>query len=96
MFSFIGPAANHIGHALSRSSAGFRFDQQGQTIDENDNWGGTSRLVSAFAQTGAFSIAAGSKDAALLVSLPPGVYTAQVSGVANTTGVALIEVYEVR
>jgi hypothetical protein len=31
----------------------------------------------------------------LLINLAPGAYTAQVSGVAGTTGVALVEVYEV-
>jgi hypothetical protein len=31
----------------------------------------------------------------MLVTLSPGIYTAQVSGVGNTTGVALLEVYEV-
>jgi len=36
----------------------------------------------------------GSKDAALVLELPPGIYTAQVSGVGNTTGVGLVEVYE--
>jgi len=35
-----------------------------------------------------------SLDAVLLVTLPPGIYTAQVSGVNGTTGVALVEVYE--
>jgi hypothetical protein len=38
---------------------------------------------------------AGSKDAAMLVSLPPGVYTAQLSGVGGTSGDGVIEVYEV-
>jgi hypothetical protein len=37
----------------------------------------------------------GSKDAVLLLTLNPGTYTAQVSGVGNTTGVALVEIYEV-
>jgi hypothetical protein len=27
--------------------------------------------------------------------LPPGTYTAQVTGLNNTTGVALVEIYEV-
>ncbi|MCX6933142.1 MAG: hypothetical protein NTZ29_10720 [Verrucomicrobia bacterium] len=35
-----------------------------------------------------------SRDAALIVTLAPGNYTAQVSGVNDTTGVALIEIYE--
>jgi hypothetical protein len=30
-----------------------------------------------------------------LITLPPGAYTAQVSGASGDTGVALVEVYEV-
>ncbi len=61
----------------------------------NDNWGGGSSLAAAFNQVGAFALAADSRDAALLATLEPGNYTVQVSGVGGTTGVALIEVYEV-
>jgi len=50
---------------------------------------------SAAALIGTFAVADGSKDCALLVYLPSGSDTAQISGVANTTGVALVEVYEV-
>jgi hypothetical protein len=65
-------------------------------VQGNDDWGGTAALANAFAQVGAFSLAAGtSRDSALLVTLAPGSYTAQVSGVGNTIGVALVEVYEV-
>jgi hypothetical protein len=62
---------------------------------ENDNWGGTGALSAAFGLVGAFPLDAVSKDAVLLVTLPPGSYTAQVSGVGGTTGVALVEVYDV-
>lgn len=72
------------------------FNQQGQPIEQNDDWGGTEKLSAAFAQTGAFPLAANAPDAALLVTLKPGVYTAQLSGVADAVGVALIEVYEVQ
>ncbi len=44
---------------------------------------------------GAFALGAGSQDGALVLTLPPGAYTAQVSGVGNATGVGLVEVYEV-
>ncbi|MSU48169.1 MAG: PKD domain-containing protein [Opitutus sp.] len=64
-------------------------------IGANDNWGGTAALAAAFDNVGAFQLAGGSKDAALLVTLQPGNYTVQVSGVGGTTGVALVEVYEV-
>ncbi len=53
-------------------------------------------MARVFDQVGAFSLSADSKDAALLIALPPGNYTAQVSGVGETTGVALVEVYDVQ
>ena len=62
-------------------------------INENDDWTDPA-IATAAARSGTFAIAAGSRDAALLVTLQPGSYTAQVSGVAASTGVALIEVYE--
>jgi len=43
----------------------------------------------------AFRLASGGRDAALVVTLPPGSYTVVVSGVGDTSGVALVEVYEV-
>ena len=36
-----------------------------------------------------------SRDAALLVTLPPSVYIARVTGVGGAIGVALLEIYEV-
>jgi hypothetical protein len=68
----------------------------GQTsVGTNDNWGGTAELTAAFTQVGAFALPATSRDAAILVTLQPGNYTVQVSGVGGTTGVAIVEVYEV-
>lgn len=65
------------------------------TVAENDNWGGTTALKDAFGAVGAFGFSSDtSRDAAVIVSLEPGSYTAQVTGVGNTTGVALVEVYE--
>lgn len=65
------------------------------SIGSNDNWGGTAELTAAFTQVGAFALPAASRDAAILVTLQPGQYTVQVSGVGGTTGVAIVEVYEV-
>ncbi len=79
-----------------------RFDPASRTwsvVRENDNWevGNDATLVSdAAAQTGATPLAAGSTDAAILMNLPPGIYTAQLSGKGSTTGIGLIEVYEVQ
>ena len=61
----------------------------------NDNWAGASALVSAFATVGAFPLPlTTSRDAALTTTLPAGAYSAKVSGVGNTTGEALLEIYE--
>jgi hypothetical protein len=46
-------------------------------------------------QVGAFALAAGSRDAALVLNLEPGAYTVQVKGKGTATGVAIVEVYEV-
>jgi hypothetical protein len=64
-------------------------------VATNDDWRGTATLKAAFASVGAFAFAAdNSRDAALVIELPPGAYTATVSGKGGTTGVALVEVYE--
>jgi len=63
--------------------------------DLNQGWGGDAAIASAAATVGAFAwTSAGSHDAALLVSLAPGAYTAQVSGESGDTGDALMEVYD--
>ncbi len=48
-----------------------------------------------FPQVGAFALPSGSADCAMVVDLPPGAYTAQVSGVDGATGVGLVEIYEI-
>jgi hypothetical protein len=52
-------------------------------------------ISAAAAAVGAFALDPGSADAALLVDLPPGVYTAVVTGPDGATGEALVELYEV-
>ncbi len=62
----------------------------------NDNWNSNDpAIAAAFASVGAFALTAGSRDSAIVTSLAPGSYSAQVSGVGGTTGMAIIEVYEV-
>jgi hypothetical protein len=66
---------------------------------ENDNWAAVAVAGTAAAdaarEAGAFALAAGSRDAALIVALAPGAYTVQITSADGTaTGVALIELYE--
>ena len=92
----IGPTLGGFGVAGALADPQLAlFDSTSNRINTNDDWGGTAELSNAFAQVGAFAMPANSKDAALLVTLPPGSYSAQVSGVGGATGVALVEVYEV-
>ncbi|MEO6002503.1 MAG: fibronectin type III domain-containing protein [Opitutus sp.] len=62
-------------------------------VEQNDNWGGSSSLGSAFSQVGASALPATSADSAMIVTLPPGTYTATVAGVNGTVGTARLEFY---
>ena len=63
-------------------------------VASNDNWGGTAALQAAFTQTNDFALPLNSRDAAAIVRLPPGGYTIQITGVGDTTGNVLVEVYD--
>jgi hypothetical protein len=94
-----GPSLGALGVSGSLAAPHLTlFNSSGTAIRENYSWqtGNDPGLVSASeASTGAFAFANGSADSAILAVLPPGTYTAEVSGVNNTTGTALVEVYEV-
>jgi hypothetical protein len=74
-------------------------DGTGALIASNDNWrttiiGGiiTSDQVAEIRVSG--HAPGDGRESAIIASLPPGNYTAIVRGVNNTTGVALVEVYD--
>lgn len=78
------------------------FRGDGLLLREFDDWDSPAAsqpaLTAAFQQVGAFALS-DRQEPAMLVTLPPGNYTAQVSGLDNSgttnpQGVALIEVYE--
>ena len=90
-----GPALAAFGVAGTLSDPQLQL-YSGQTVlGENAGWGGNAQIANVAKSVGAFPWTAGSDDSALLVTLPPGAYTAQVAGLSGDTGVALIEVYEV-
>ena len=69
---------------------------QDTVLATNAGWGGDAQITAADAATGAFALTnPGSQDSAVLLSLPPGSYTAQVSSVSGVAGTTLVEVYEV-
>ena len=96
----IGPSLTAFGVAGALADPRLGIFNGAARIAENDNWSAVGAEAAATAQavrdSGAFALANGSKDAAMILTLAPGAYTAQVSGADGTsTGVALIEIYEV-
>jgi arabinogalactan endo-1,4-beta-galactosidase len=63
----------------------------------DDGWGGDALVAGVSATVGAFSWgSAATPDSALLATLPPGAYTAEVLGADGDTGIALVEIYDVQ
>jgi hypothetical protein len=96
----VGPGLSAFGVTDVLANPRLRVFRADQVVQENDDWdqaGGSAagQIVAASRKAGAFALPVGSRDAAVLVTLPPGSYTAQVSGSDGGTGVALVEVYEV-
>ena len=60
----------------------------------NDDWSG-AQISTLSVQVGAFALASGSADAAIVLNLEPGGYTVQVKGKGTASGPAIVEVYEV-
>jgi hypothetical protein len=98
----IGPTLGDFGVAGTISDPALQILQNvGGTFEdlaENDNWGDAANIADipgVTQQVGAFPLTPGSGDAVVLITLPPGVYTANLSGVAGATGNGLVEVYRV-
>ncbi len=73
----------------------FRVDvSPSVVVAVNDDWS-TNPNAGAIATAGGTSAAANSLDAALLIDLAPGIYTANVTSSDGRTGVSLVEAYEV-
>jgi uncharacterized protein (DUF1800 family) len=74
------------------------LDSAGRAMATNDNWADAGRapaIAAAGTAAGAFAFSGlASRDAAMLVDLPPGGYTLQVTGAGNSSGLALVEVYD--
>ena len=75
------------------------YDQgTGAPIARDDDWSASDSAAearTAATATGAFALPEGSRDAAVVVDLPSGIYTAVVEGKNGGTGTALVEAYEV-
>jgi kumamolisin len=104
----VGPglATYGVTGVLSQPSVSV-YDSSGLVIATDTGWSnlptaGNSTVAASFRQAtaadmssaGAFPLSANSPDSAIVLTLPPGAYSAQSSGVGGTSGVALTEVYD--
>jgi len=93
----IGPALSAFGVTGALADPVLTVYRGNTAIATNDDWevSRASATVSVTAQrVGAFALPAASRDAALLITLGPGAYTAIITSADGTTGIALIEVYD--
>lgn len=94
----IGPALADFNVAAPLANPVIRIFRAGETaaVAANDDWGqqtNAADIEAAATSAGAFALKRISKDAALLIELPPGVYTAHLSSADSTGGTALLEIY---
>ena len=91
-----GPALVPFGVLGTLPDPQLRLFSGNTVLGTNNGWGGNPEIASAAAAVGAFAWPnLTSNDSAILVTLPPGAYTVQVSGASGDTGMALVEIYDV-
>jgi len=94
----VGPAlaAFGVGGVLANPTITL-YNAAGTAIGANTGWGtgaDSAAIATISSQVGAFALASGSADSAMLADLTPGNYSVGLSGANSTTGVGLAEVYE--
>jgi hypothetical protein len=97
----IGPALAgspyNVSGVLQHPALSIHQTQNGKdvTLYSNTGWGSSPLLLHA--ASGVYAqpvLVPGSADSELLMTLPPGGYTAEVSGADGGTGVALVAIYQ--
>ena len=93
----VGPSLAGFGVDGALSDPLLRLYRDQRFIAENDDWSitaNTSETIDATSKAGAFALAAGSRDGALVARLDPGAYTAHAFAKTASTGVVLVEVFD--
>jgi len=88
----VGPGLTAFGVTGALADPVLELRQDSTLVQTNDNW--LAADAAAMAASGAFALTAGSKDAALVTTLPANAYTAQTLSSDPTSGVALVEIYD--
>ncbi|HEY1109567.1 MAG TPA: hypothetical protein VGE76_13060, partial [Opitutaceae bacterium] len=93
----VGPALASFGVAGALAAPSLRVLSGERILASNTGWSTAdpALLRTTAARVGAFPLPEGSRDSALLVTLPAGAYTAQAGTADGAGGTVLLEVYEV-
>lgn len=94
----VGPALGAFGVDGGLADPVLKIYSGEKTVADVDDWSVGPQAAVTEAATkalGAFPLAAGGKDAAIFITLPPGAYTVEVGGKNGAEGIALLEIYEV-
>ena len=92
----VGPALAALGVGGTMPDPQLDLFSGSTVLASNDNWGGDPQINATFQSVGAFGFSQStSKDAVIIATLPPGNYTAVVKGVNGSSGLTLVEVYDV-
>ncbi|MCH6256014.1 hypothetical protein MLD52_05605 [Puniceicoccaceae bacterium K14] len=94
----IGPSLKNFGLDEALEQPQLTVIQDGEVIASNNGWANLANqaeVAAIAAQYGAFELDTDSADAAVLITLEPGVYTAILNGENGETGLSMVEVYEV-
>lgn len=95
----VGPrlADFQVANTLVDPVMSVRVQPEGNEVARNDDWSQSisqTELMDLEGGTGAFTISSSSKDAVVVRDYEPGLYTNLLSDRSGTTGIALLEVYE--
>ena len=95
----VGPGLSPYGITSPLSDPRLKlFDAAGNLVASNNDWSlspEATNIAAVAAQLGAFALAPDSLDAAVLITLPAGAYTAHVEPQDSNEGIALLEIYVV-
>ncbi|MDB6095122.1 MAG: repeat containing protein [Verrucomicrobia bacterium] len=95
MLRVVGPGLGAYGVSGAVTDPQLEVYRDSDVVAQNSGWKDDALVRAAGQAVGAFPLANGSKDAAIIVTLPPGNYTVLVRSQSGVAGIGLVEAYEI-
>ena len=94
----VGPTLERFGVRESLALPRLEINRGAAVIAVNEDWNDPANNAAALARAassvGAFALSSGAPDCAVMLTLPPGNYTATIRGINGTIGDVLAEIYD--